>query len=112
MNRFVAQDCAESLAQSEIKAVLVQSIALVVNLKAQITNIVRFFKAVEIIVEFVLNKQVKPFINAMRADTAFEVGQYAMIDLQRSVSSACFKVCHFECNKLRVLYRLFSTARS
>ena len=68
-----------------------QCIALVVNLKAQITNMVRFFKATATIVEFVLNKQVKPFINAMRAGTAFEVGQYTMTDLQRSVSSTSFK---------------------
>ena len=70
-----------------------QCIALVVNLKAQITNIVHFFKAISTTIEFVLNKQVKPFIDTMRASTSDDakVGQYTMTDLQRSVSSACVK---------------------
>ena len=76
-----------------------QCIVIVVNLKAQITNMVRFFKAIATTVEFVVNKQVKPFITTMWAstsddadsDTALKVGQYTMTDLQRSVSSAYFK---------------------
>ena len=84
------------MAQSDIKAVLVQCIVLAVNLKAQIINLVRFFNAIATIVEFVLNKQVKPFVTTMNAITGngadpnsdFKIGQYTLTDLQRSVSSA------------------------
>ena len=70
-----------------------QCIALVVNLKAQITNIVGFFEAIASTVELVLYKQVKPFIDTMRASTSDDakVGEYTITDLQRSVSSACVK---------------------
>ena len=69
------------------------------NLKAQITNIVRVFKAIATTIEFVLDKQVKPFIDTMRASTSDDakVGQYTMTDLQRSVSSACVEFLDFEC---------------
>ena len=93
---------------------------LIVNLKTQITNLVRFFKAIATTVEFVLNKQVKPFITTIKAITSdgvdpnedCKVGQYTMTDLQRSVSSACRQASVLDYNELRVLCRLFSTAHS
>ena len=67
---------------------------LIVNLKAQITNLVRFFKAIATTVDFVLKKQVNPFIDTMKMivsngadpNAAFKVGPYTLTDLQRSVS--------------------------
>ena len=91
-----------SSSQTEIKAVLVQCIMLVANLKAQITNLVRFFKAIATTVQLVLDKQVKPFVATIKAiasngadpNAAFKVGPYTLTDLQRSVSLLTTKAVH------------------
>lgn len=87
-------ECLLTVLQSEIKAVLVQCIMLIVNLKAQVTNLVRFFKAIATTVDFILKKQVNPFIDIMKMivsngadpNAAFKVEPCTLTDLQRSVS--------------------------
>ena len=71
-----------------------QCISLVVKLKNEITNLVRFFKSIAVIVKFVQDKHVEPYITTIKAiasgssdDVDFKLGNFTLTDLQRSVST-------------------------
>lgn len=83
-----------NVTQEEIKGILVECIKLIINLKQQITNLVRFFNALTTIIEICITTHVDPFLQTIQASTAadgtdptknFQVGGYTLEDLQRSV---------------------------
>ncbi|KAG9503540.1 hypothetical protein J7337_003491 [Fusarium musae] len=82
----------ENMALEEIKTVLVQCIKLIINLKSQITNLVRFFSAIATTIDVFVNKTVAKFLKtvsiAVSSDSvALEkgtVGNYSLLDTERS----------------------------
>lgn len=77
--------------QDSIKSILLQCITLAVKLKNEITNLVRFFKAMVVIVQFVAEKHVNPYIGVIARGgndpgDSYKIGSYTLTDLQRSVS--------------------------
>ncbi|RMJ18622.1 hypothetical protein CDV36_001733 [Fusarium kuroshium] len=81
-----------SLKMDAIKSILLQCITLALKLKNEITNLVRFFKAIAVIVQFVAEKHINPYIETIKAMTSgggesYKIGTYTLMDLQRSV---CF----------------------
>jgi hypothetical protein len=86
---------ASNLTLSEIKDILFECIKLVITLKTQITNLVRFFKAIATVVELAVKYHVKPFIDTLKSITAadgtdpekeYKIGNFTLTDYQRSVS--------------------------
>ncbi|KAL6884775.1 hypothetical protein GGI43DRAFT_419277 [Trichoderma evansii] len=85
----------ENMALDEIKSVLVQCIKIIINLKAQITNLVRFFSAIATTVDVVVNKVVTKFLTtvkqAVSSDQAalekgiLKIGNYSLLDAERSM---------------------------
>ncbi|KAG8354398.1 hypothetical protein FVEN_g7842 [Fusarium venenatum] len=87
--------CPDSdLFQGSIKGIFVQCISLVVKLRNEITNLIRFVKAISAIVQFITSKHVNPSIETMKViangdnkSSMYKVGSYTITDLQRS---SCF----------------------
>ena len=68
---------------------------MAINLKQQVTNLVRFFKAMSTVVEMSIKPYIDPFLNSVKALVAadgtgpnkdLKIGDYTLMDLQRSVS--------------------------
>ncbi|KAJ4185163.1 hypothetical protein NW755_008606 [Fusarium falciforme] len=86
---------ASSLKMDAIKSILVHCITLVLKLKNEITNLVRFFKAIVAIIQFVAEKHASPYIETLKVITSggddpgesYKLGPYTLTDLQQS---ACF----------------------
>ncbi|RSL93882.1 hypothetical protein CEP52_012978 [Fusarium oligoseptatum] len=81
-----------SLKMDAIKSILLQCITLALKLKNEITNLVRFFKAIAVIVQFVTEKHINPYVETIKAMTSgggepYKMGSYTLMDLQRSL---CF----------------------
>ncbi|RSM20290.1 hypothetical protein CDV31_000784 [Fusarium ambrosium] len=81
-----------SLKMDAIKSILLQCITLALKLKNEITNLVRFFKAIAVIVQFVMEKHINPYVETIKAMTSgggepYKMGSYTLMDLQRSL---CF----------------------
>ncbi|KAJ4380921.1 hypothetical protein N0V85_008717 [Neurospora sp. IMI 360204] len=81
------------IGKAEIKRVLIECIKLIINLKQQVTNLVRFFKAMEALVEMCIKFQVEPFLQTVNAIVAadgtdpnkdLKIGDYTYTDFQRS----------------------------
>ncbi|KAF4342143.1 hypothetical protein FBEOM_3876 [Fusarium beomiforme] len=71
--------------ENEIKSILVQSIATMAKMKTEISNLVRFFNAISVIVRFVADKHVNTYIGSINSGgDGPKVGPYSMIDFQRS----------------------------
>ncbi|RBQ78079.1 hypothetical protein FVER14953_03472 [Fusarium verticillioides] len=93
----------ENMALEEIKTVLVQCIKLIINLKSQITNLVRFFSAIATTIDVFVNKTVAKFLKtvsiAVSSDSvALEkgtVGNYSLLDTERSVSQILSVFAYF-----------------
>ncbi|KAL5589346.1 hypothetical protein FOVSG1_011213 [Fusarium oxysporum f. sp. vasinfectum] len=83
---------ASNISLAEIKRILIECIKLIIDLKDQITSLVRFFKAIGAIVETCVKFHVEPFLDTIKAITAenddpnkdYRVGDYTLTDLQRS----------------------------
>ncbi|KAK1777277.1 hypothetical protein QBC45DRAFT_417155 [Copromyces sp. CBS 386.78] len=78
---------------AEIKRVLIECIKLIINLKQQVTNLVRFFKAMEALVEMCIRFHVEPFLETVKMIVAadgtdpykdLKIGNYTYTDFQRS----------------------------
>ncbi|WAO91180.1 Hypothetical protein NCS54_00863700 [Fusarium falciforme] len=86
---------ASSLKMDAIKSILVHCITLVLKLKNEITNLVRFFKAIVAIIQFVAEKHANPYIETLKVITSggddpgesYKLGPYTLTDLQQST---CF----------------------
>lgn len=67
----------------EIKKVLIQCIAALIQMKAQITNLVRFFSALSAMIEHVVKHNVREFLD--NADTAKQclIGNVSLSDMTR-----------------------------
>ncbi|RSL45987.1 hypothetical protein CEP53_010517 [Fusarium sp. AF-6] len=81
-----------SLKIDAIKSILLQCITLALKLKNEITNLVRFFKAIAVIVQFVAEKHINPYVETIKVMTSgsgesYKIGPYTLMDLQRSL---CF----------------------
>ncbi|CEI67874.1 unnamed protein product [Fusarium venenatum] len=64
--------CPDSdLFQGSIKGIFVQCISLVVKLRNEITNLIRFVKAISAIVQFITSKHVNPSIETMKRSSCF-----------------------------------------
>ncbi|KAK3371115.1 hypothetical protein B0T24DRAFT_667835 [Lasiosphaeria ovina] len=81
------------LGRAEINRILIKCIKLIINLKQQITNLVRFFKALASMVELCVKFHVKPFLETIKAIVAADctdpykdlrIGEYTLTDFQRS----------------------------
>lgn len=80
--------------QDSIKPILIQCITLIVKLKTEITNLVRFFKTMSMVVQFVVDRHINPYVDTIKAVTGrgedpgevYKVGSYTLTDLQQSVS--------------------------
>ena len=73
---------------------LIECIKLVIALKEQITNLVRFFKAVATVIDIAVTSHVEPFLETIKALVAadgtdpndhLKIGDFTFTDLQRSV---------------------------
>ncbi|TVY67615.1 hypothetical protein Focb16_v002486 [Fusarium oxysporum f. sp. cubense] len=81
-----------NISLAEIKRILIECIKLIIDLKDQITSLVRFFKAIGAIVDTCVKFHVEPFLDTIKAITAenddpnkdYRVGDYTLTDLQRS----------------------------
>ncbi|KAF5979523.1 hypothetical protein FBULB1_5729 [Fusarium bulbicola] len=74
-----------SLGTNEIKGILVQAIATMLEIKTEIANLVRFYNAISVAVRFVTEKYVNPYVDAIKAgNDGDRVGPYSMLDFQRS----------------------------
>ncbi|KAI1855398.1 hypothetical protein JX266_000263 [Neoarthrinium moseri] len=88
----LAKLTASNVELAEIKRILIECIKLILNLKDQITNLVRFFRGIASIVEVCVKYHVGPFIATVKAITsdgddpneAYKVGDYTFTDFQRS----------------------------
>ncbi|KAI1869369.1 hypothetical protein JX265_006459 [Neoarthrinium moseri] len=88
----LAKLTASNVELAEIKRILIECIKLILNLKDQITNLVRFFRGIASIVEVCVKYHVEPFIATVKAITsdgddpneAYKVGDYTFTDFQRS----------------------------
>ncbi|KAL7619532.1 hypothetical protein AAE478_010072 [Parahypoxylon ruwenzoriense] len=73
---------------TEIKSILVECIKLVINLKGQITNLVRFFNGMSQAIDLAVELHVNPFINHVEGvadpNGDYRIGKYTMEDLLRS----------------------------
>lgn len=75
---------------------LVQCIKLIINLKSQITNLVRFFSAIATTIDVVVSKTVNKFLKtvsiAVSSDPValekgnLKVGNYTLFDAERTLS--------------------------
>lgn len=76
----------------QIKSILVESIKLIINMKQQITNLVRFYKAASATVGMIAESLVTPFMDTLKAlamngedpNRSMKVGNLTLTDLQRS----------------------------
>ncbi|KAF4949191.1 hypothetical protein FGADI_9048 [Fusarium gaditjirri] len=83
---------ASNMTLAEIKRILIECIKLIIDLKDQITSLVRFFRAIGAIVDTCVKYHVEPFLDTIKAITAdgddpnkdYRVGDYTLTDLQRS----------------------------
>ncbi|KAF9552933.1 hypothetical protein CPC08DRAFT_673678, partial [Agrocybe pediades] len=82
-----------NLSLTEIKAILIECIKLIIHLKQQITNLVRFFKAMSSIVDVCVKFHVEPFLDTIKQLVAadgtdpnqdLKIGNYTLTDYQRS----------------------------
>ncbi|KAF8174179.1 hypothetical protein K438DRAFT_2023232 [Mycena galopus ATCC 62051] len=78
----------------EIKRILVECIKLIVHLKAQIQNLVRFFQAISSTLKVVVRLHVNPFLQTIQMSVATDVtgpdkdlvvGNYTLTDYQRTM---------------------------
>ncbi|KAF5671095.1 hypothetical protein FCIRC_8785 [Fusarium circinatum] len=85
----------ENMALDEIKIVLRQCIKLIINVKSQITNLVRFFGAITTTIDVVVSKTVTKFLKtvsiAVSSDPValekgkIKVGNYSLLDAERTM---------------------------
>ncbi|KAK3938884.1 hypothetical protein QBC46DRAFT_343143 [Diplogelasinospora grovesii] len=84
---------AANISLAEIKRILIECIKLIINLKQQITNLVRFFKAMASVVEMCVKFHVEPFLDTVKAIVAadgtdphkeLKIGDFTFTDFQRS----------------------------
>ncbi|KAF4503485.1 hypothetical protein FAGAP_266 [Fusarium agapanthi] len=74
-----------SLEMNEIKGILVQAIATMLEIKTEIANLVQFYNAISVAVRFVTEKYVNPYVDAIKAgNDGDRVGPYSLLDFQRS----------------------------
>ncbi|KAF5612375.1 uncharacterized protein FSUBG_1452 [Fusarium subglutinans] len=74
-----------NLGMNEIKGILVQAIATMLEIKTELANLVRFYNAISVAVRFVTEKYVNPYVDAIKAgNDGDRVGPYYMLDFQRS----------------------------
>ncbi|KAJ4309210.1 hypothetical protein N0V84_011631 [Fusarium piperis] len=91
LDRLKASDL-KLYVQNTVKSILVQCITLALKLKNETTNLVRFFKAISTIIQFVIDKHVNPYIDTVNAiigsgedpGERYKIGSYTLTDLQRS----------------------------
>ncbi|OBS29597.1 hypothetical protein FPOA_03534 [Fusarium poae] len=77
---------------AEIKQILIESIKLIIHIKDQINSLVRFFKAIGVVVEIFDKCHVEPFIETIKVmmtegedpNENYRIGDYTLTDLQRS----------------------------
>ncbi|KAL2682382.1 hypothetical protein Neosp_006832 [[Neocosmospora] mangrovei] len=95
LNASLDRLTASNLKMDAIKSILVHCITLIVKFKNEITNLVRFFKAITTIIQFVAEKYFNPYIETIKVITSgggdpgesYKLGPYTLTDLQQS---ACF----------------------
>ncbi|KAL2061472.1 hypothetical protein VTL71DRAFT_6849 [Oculimacula yallundae] len=82
-----------TLTLTDIKAILIQCIKLVINMKQQITNLVRFFKTINAVIGMSFKYHVDPFLETVKAIVAadgtdpnkdLKIGNYTFSDFQAS----------------------------
>ncbi|EEU39662.1 uncharacterized protein NECHADRAFT_43968 [Fusarium vanettenii 77-13-4] len=84
-----------NLKMDAIKSILIHCITLAVKLKNEVTNLVRFFKAITTIIQFVAEKHFNPYIETIKVITndggdpgeSYKLGPYTLTDLQQN---SCF----------------------
>ncbi|KAI2628393.1 hypothetical protein GGS21DRAFT_241554 [Xylaria nigripes] len=79
---------ADSINLEHIKAVLIKSIEILVQLKTQISKLVAFFSAVSTLVDHVVDDQVQPFIEYLNAFTGGperSILNFSFTDFQRQL---------------------------
>ncbi|KAI8623310.1 hypothetical protein F5Y19DRAFT_458989 [Xylariaceae sp. FL1651] len=79
---------ASNMTLKEIKSILIECIKLVINLKDQITNLVRFFNGMSQAIDLTVQLHVNPFIDQISGvadpNGGYLLGKYTMEDLLRS----------------------------
>jgi hypothetical protein len=61
------------------------------KIKTEIVNLVRFFNAISVVVRFVAEKYVNPYVDNIKAgNDGDRIGSYSMLDFQRSVSALLY----------------------
>ncbi|CZT44825.1 uncharacterized protein RSE6_05064 [Rhynchosporium secalis] len=82
-----------NLTLTEVKSILIQCIKLIINLKEQITKLVRFFEAIAAVIGISIKYQVDPFLETIKAIVAadgtdpnkdLKIGDYTLTDFQAS----------------------------
>ncbi|VUC27244.1 unnamed protein product [Clonostachys rosea] len=82
-----------SIVMKEIKAILIACIQLIIHLKQNITDIVRFFNSLAAIIQVVVNTYVEPFRETLHSIVAHDESQkqhikianYSLVDLERTI---------------------------
>ncbi|CAI7565821.1 unnamed protein product [Penicillium glandicola] len=67
----------------EIKKVLIQCIAALIQMKAQITNLVRFFSALSVMIEHVVKHNVREFLDNVDTAKTCLIGNISLSDMTR-----------------------------
>jgi hypothetical protein len=70
-------------AQEEIKKILIQCIGTLIQLKAQITNLVRFFSALSAMVEHVVKQNVRSFLDQVGTAQECLIANISLSDYSR-----------------------------
>ncbi|KAI5920341.1 hypothetical protein F4810DRAFT_703039 [Camillea tinctor] len=82
----------DNVSLTEIKRILLECIKLIVELKSQITNLVRFFNTMTVVIEICINLHVDPFLETVNMIVAegddphksVRIGDYTLTDFQRA----------------------------
>ncbi|KAL6922413.1 hypothetical protein FSST1_006439 [Fusarium sambucinum] len=89
LTRLTASD----ISLAEIKQILIECIKVIIYMKDQITSLVRFFKAICVVVETLVKFHIEPYLETIRALMAegddpngnYSIGEYTLTDFQRSL---------------------------
>ncbi|KAF3940749.1 hypothetical protein ABW19_dt0206211 [Dactylella cylindrospora] len=74
---------AAKMTMDEIKKILIQCIGTLIQMKSQITNLVRFFSALSAMVEHVVKNNVKEFMLNVESAKKTLIAGYSMLDFSR-----------------------------
>ncbi|KAK7225016.1 hypothetical protein V2G26_013019 [Clonostachys chloroleuca] len=83
---------ASNLGMKEIRAILISCIQLIINLKQNITDLLRFFNSLSVIIEVAVKTHVEPFLetvtsivtNGQSDKELIKIADYSLVDLERT----------------------------